>query len=81
MNSSRNESYQPGSLRIKVTGTGDSQVFELVRYNGSDWDVAANNSDPTLQADMRAAVAGRQPGLYVPPPQVGINATVPLKAA
>jgi hypothetical protein len=81
MNSSRNDTYEPGSLRIRVTGIGRNQRFDLVRYTGQSWEVAENNSDLALQADMRAVVAGRQPGLYVPPPQIGINASVPLKAA
>ena len=81
MLSARNDTYQPGSLRIRVTGTGNRQQFELVRYNGTSWEVADNNSDQVLQNAMRAAVAGQQPGLYVPPPQVGLNANFPMKAA
>lgn len=81
MKSTRNDSFQPGSLRIRVVGTGDAQQFELVRYNGKSWEVADNNSDQALQNDMRAAVAGQQPGLYVPTPQVGMNAVFPRKAA
>jgi len=80
MRSTRNETIQPGSLRIRVSGTGDKR-YELVRYNGVGWEVANNNSDPALQDDMRAAVAGQQSGLYVPPPQVGLNADFQGKAA
>lgn len=81
MLSARNDTYQPGSLRIRVTGTNTRQQFELVRYNGASWEVADNNDDQALQDDMRAAVAGQQPGLYVPPPQVGLNADFSGRAA
>jgi len=81
MRSTRNDTFQPGSLRIRVSGIGDTQQFELVRYNGKRWEVANNNSDQALQDAMRSAVAGQQPGLYVPPPQVGLHASFPMKAA
>jgi hypothetical protein len=81
MNSSRNDNYQAGSLRIRVTGSGADRKYELVRYNGRTWDLAENNSDRALQADMQAAVGDRGPGLYVPPPLIGMNGDLPLKAA
>ena len=81
MKSTRNEAIQQGSLRIRVSGTGDAQQFELVRYTGTGWEVASNNGDQALQRDMRAAVAGQQPGLYVPPPHIGLNGDFPRKAA
>lgn len=72
MNSSPNEEYQRGSLRIRVSG---GTIYELVRYNGKSWDVVPNNSDRALQQAMRAAVPGQEPGLYVPTPEVGLSAT------
>ncbi len=78
MQSARNDDIQFGSLRIRLTDDGR---VALICYNGQGWDEASNSNDTDLQRAMHAAVAGKQPGLYVPSPQIGMNANVPLKAA
>jgi hypothetical protein len=79
MKSTRNESYQVGSLRIRVSA---EERLDLVRYNGHDWDIVDNNDDEALQQAMRDAVPSDSlPGLYVPTPRVGMAArNFPLAA-
>lgn len=81
MQSSRNDTYQFGSLRIRVSPGKDHELqFELVRYNGSGWEVAPDNSDPSLQKAMRDAIQAPQPGLYTPTPWMGRRAHFPMAA-
>lgn len=62
------ETVQVGSLRIQVDA--DDQV-RLVRYDGQEWRVVSNSNDPVVQQEIRQAVAGQKPGLYVPPMTIG----------
>lgn len=78
MRSSRNDDFQPGSLRIRVSADG---TFDLVRYNGHDWIPVENSRDPLLQDAMHAAVPAAQPGFYAPTPWMGFHARILLKAA